>query len=133
MSFLLDTNIVIHARDGDEAVLARRERHIGAAAMSAISFAELQRGIFKRPDIGELGLGRLRVIQKSLPVLAFDAPAAEAYGQIIRQCGWAKGRDFDRMIAAHAISVDATLVTNNAAAFRDIPGLRLEDWVEEPL
>jgi tRNA(fMet)-specific endonuclease VapC len=39
-----------------------------------------------------------------------------------------KGRDFDRMIAAHAISLNAVLVTNNAADFSDIPNLALEDW-----
>ena len=35
----------------------------------------------------------------------------------------------DRMIAAHAINLDATLVTNNSADFAEIDGLRLENWV----
>jgi tRNA(fMet)-specific endonuclease VapC len=62
-------------------------------------------------------------------VLPFDAVAAEAYGLIIAQCGWVRRRDFDRMVAAHAISTHSTLVTNNAADFRDIPGLQVENWV----
>lgn len=64
-----------------------------------------------------------------IPVLPFDAAAAEAYGQIIAQCGWVRGRNFDRMIAAHAISVRSVLVTDNEADFRDIPGLAVENWV----
>ena len=55
-------------------------------------------------------------------MLPFDALAALAYGRIIAQCGWARGRDYDRMIAAHAISSDSILVTHNKADFRDIPG-----------
>ena len=38
------------------------------------------------------------------------------------------GRDFDRMIAAHAISTGSVLVTDNGADFRDIPGLVVENW-----
>ena len=57
------------------------------------------------------------------------ASAAGAYGRIIAQCGWARGRDYDRMIAAHAISNGSILVTSNEAAFRDIPGLSMENWV----
>jgi tRNA(fMet)-specific endonuclease VapC len=61
-------------------------------------------------------------------VLAFDTTAAEAYGRIIAQLGWVKGRDFDRMIAAHAIGSKSILVTSNEADFRDIPGLSVENW-----
>ena len=49
-------------------------------------------------------------------------------GQIIAQCGWVRGRDYDRMIAAHAIASGAVLVTNNVNDLRDIPGLAWEDW-----
>jgi predicted nucleic acid-binding protein len=45
------------------------------------------------------------------------------------QRGWARGRDYDRMIAAHAISSGSILVTNNAPDFRDIPGLSMINWV----
>ncbi len=41
---------------------------------------------------------------------------------------WYKGRDFDRMIAAHALAAGAILVTANEADFRDIPGLELINW-----
>ena len=58
-----------------------------------------------------------------------DASAAVDYGQIIAQCGWARRRDYDRMIAAHAISSHSILVTNNTADFGGIPGLSMENWV----
>jgi hypothetical protein len=45
------------------------------------------------------------------------------------QCGWVKGRDYDRMIAAHAISSGSIFVTDNQVDFRDIPGLSMENWV----
>ena len=69
------------------------------------------------------------MLLRGLPVLPFDAAAAIAYGRIIAQCGWAKGRDYDRMIAAHAISSGCVLVTNNEADFPDIPGLSIENWM----
>ena len=72
---------------------------------------------------------RTEVLLRAIPVLPFDAAAAEAYGRIVAQCGWTRGRDYDRMIAAHAISTGTILVTDNEADFRDIPGLSMENWV----
>ena len=69
---------------------------------------------------------------RSIPVLPFDEAAAAAYGRIISQLGWARGRDDDRMIAGHAIAAGAVLVTDNEADFRDISGLRIENWFTEP-
>jgi tRNA(fMet)-specific endonuclease VapC len=93
-----------------------------------LSLAELQRGVFKDPKYTALRQARLEVLLRGIPVIPFDGPAALAYGRIIAQCGWAKGRDFDRMIAAHAISSGAVLVTDNETDFRDIPGLKVENW-----
>ena len=128
MTYLLDTNIAIHAGDGHEAVLDKLVQHDGAVVLSALSLAELQRGVYKHPAHTALRQSRLAVLLRAIPVLAFDAAAAEIYGQIIAQCGWAKGRDFDRMIAAHAIASGSVLVTDNVADFRDIPGLAWENW-----
>jgi tRNA(fMet)-specific endonuclease VapC len=72
---------------------------------------------------------RLEVLLRGPPILPFDASAATTYGRIIAQCGWVKGRDFVRMVAAHAISTGSTLVTNNESDFNDIPGLSLENWL----
>ena len=129
MAYLIDTNIAIHARDGTDAVLSRLAEHDGAVLLSALTLAELQRGIHRHPNDALLRRMRLDVLLQHIPVLPFDAAAAEAYGQIIAQCGWVRGRDFDRMIAGHAISTHSVLVTHNTADFRDIPDLELENWL----
>jgi tRNA(fMet)-specific endonuclease VapC len=128
LAYLIDTNIAIHARDGTERVLEKLAEHDGEVLLSALSLAELQRGLYKYPAHTALRQVRLEVLVQHIPILPFDAAAAQVYGQIIAQCGWAKGRDYDRMIAAHAISCGAVLVTDNEADFRDIPGLSIENW-----
>ena len=129
MAYLIDTNIAIHARDGTDAVLAKLAEHDGEVLLSALSLAELLRGVYRDPRLSAIRQARLEVLLRGLPVLPFDASAAVVYGRIIAQCGWARGRDYDRMIAAHAISSHSILVTNNLADFTDIPGLSTENWV----
>jgi tRNA(fMet)-specific endonuclease VapC len=132
LAYVIDTNIAIHARDGTERVLEKLAEHDGAVLLSALSLAELQRGLYKNPVYTALRQVRLEVLVQHIPILPFDAAAAQVYGRIIAQCGWAKGRDYDRMIAAHAISVGAVLVTDNGTDFRDIPGLSVENWAVDP-
>lgn len=129
MAFFLDTNINIHAVGGLEQVLEKLLINEGAVVTSALVLAELQRGFFKRSSLTLSRKTGFDTLMLNIPVLAFDAAAAEAYGRIIAQCGWVKGRDFDRMIAAHAISSASVLVTDHAADFRDVPGLLVENWV----
>jgi tRNA(fMet)-specific endonuclease VapC len=129
VAYLIDTNIAIHARDGTDAVLDKLAEHDGAVLLSALSLAELQRGVYRDPTSTALRRARLETLLRGIPVLPFDSSAAEAYGRIIAQCGWVRGRDFDRMIAAHAIASGSVLVTDNEADFRDIPGLSIENWV----
>jgi tRNA(fMet)-specific endonuclease VapC len=126
---MLDTSIVIHARDSNAAVLDRLFKYDGIATLSVLSLLELQRGLYKNPADTAIRQIRLSLFLEQVSVLAFDTAAAEAYGRIIAQLGWVKGRDFDRMIAAHAISTRAILVTSNEADFRDVPGLQYENWL----
>ena len=129
MAYLIDTNIAIHARDGTDAVLAKLAEHDGEVLLSALSLAELRRDVYRDASLIAIRQARLEALLRGLPVLPFDASAAVAYGRIIAQCGWARRRDYDRMIAAHAISSHSVLVTNNLADFSDIPGLSVENWV----
>lgn len=128
MAYLIDTNIAIHARDGTEAVLEKLAQHDGEVFLSALSLAELQRGLHRDRTLTALRHARLEVLLRGIPVLPFDASAAETYGRIIMLCGWSRGRDYDRMIAAHALSTASILVTDNESDFRDIPGLPIENW-----
>ncbi len=128
MTFLIDTNIFIYARDGVAAVRRKFEQHQGSLLLSALSLAELQRGLDPRQADAVIRRERHRVLLPFVTVLPFDAAAAEAYGGIVWHRGRTKARDIDHMIAAHAISMGSTLVTNNIADFADIPGLALENW-----
>lgn len=132
MAYLIETNIAIHARDGTDTILDKLAEHDGEVLLSALSLAELQRGLYRDPAATSLRQMRLEVLLRAIPILPFDASAAFAYGRIIAQCGWARGRDYDRMIAAHAISSGSVLVTDNEADFRDIPGLSIENWIVRP-
>lgn len=129
MAFLIDTNIAIHARDGTDAVLDALAAHDGEVLMSVLTLVELQRGLYRDPAFTAIRQARLEVLLRGVPVLPFDVAAARAYGRIVAQCGWVRGRDYDRMIAAHALSSGSVLVTDNEADFRDVPGLVVENWV----
>lgn len=113
--FLLDTCVCIRLLRGGGAPVERRIAAAapGAIALSAISLAELVEGA---------GAG-LDALLARLPVLAFDAAAARAFPAARA----ARGRH-DRLIAAHALALDATLVTHNGRDFRAVPGLRVADW-----
>lgn len=114
--FLLDTDICIRIlRDSGCRVALRAARESGVA-ISAISLAELAQG-------GAEALASANAFAESVPVLPFDAAVARAF-PAARQ---ARGK-FDRLIAAHALALGATLVTHNVRDFRDVPGLRIEDW-----
>lgn len=130
MAYLIDTNIFIHARDGTEAVLRRFEQHEHAVFLSALSLAELQRGLILGSEEVALRRERHRVLLDRIPVLPFDVDAAEAYGRIVAQGGRIKYRDIDHLIAAHALSTGSVLVTNNEADFAGIPGLAVENWTK---
>ena len=128
MAYLVDTNIAIHACDGFEPVLVKFGEHEGAVLLSALSLAELQRGLYSHPHLTALRKERLATLLQVVPVLPFDARAAEFYGGILAQIGRVKSRDFNRLIAAHALATGSILVTANTADFDDVPGLAIENW-----
>jgi tRNA(fMet)-specific endonuclease VapC len=128
LAYLVDTNIAIYASEGLEPVLEKFIEHEGMILLSALSLAELQRGLYARPGLTALRRKRLDTLLGVVSVLPFDARAAEVYGRIIMQIGRRKSRDFDRLIAAHAIVSESVLVTANVADFADVPELTLENW-----
>jgi tRNA(fMet)-specific endonuclease VapC len=129
LQYLLDTSIAIHAGAAEAGVVEKFIEHTGALFTSALVLTELHRGLYKKPAHHDVRRMQLDILLQQIGVLAFDTAAAETYGRIVAQLGWAKGRDFDRMIAAHAISSRSILVTSNEKDFRDIPGLKLENWL----
>ena len=129
MRYLLDTNICIYLLNGGWSKLERRfsQLQFGDALMSAIVLAELRAGIEKTAtrDADERALNAL---MGELKVMPFDEAAATSYGVLRVLVPSRQRNSLDRLIAAHALSLDATLVTNNEADFQVYPGLRIENW-----
>lgn len=73
----------------------------------------------------------LHVFFGEFRVVPFDARAAWRYGTVrnaLERAGTPIG-PLDTLIAAHALSLEATLVTNNTSEFRRVKGLKVEDWL----
>jgi tRNA(fMet)-specific endonuclease VapC len=128
---LLDTNACIHViRRQPQTVLRRLENYgIGEVGVSSVTVAELRYGAEKssRPEQNLEALGRFLL---PLEVLAFGGEAAAAYGRVravLERAGTPIG-PLDTLIAAHAVSVSVTLVTNNTRELQRVPGLEVEDW-----
>jgi tRNA(fMet)-specific endonuclease VapC len=133
LGWLLDTNVCIHIiRRQPQAVLRRFENYgIGEIGVSSVTVAELRYGAEKssRPGQNLEALGRFLL---PLEVLAFGGEAAAAYGRVraaLERAGTPIG-PLDTLIAAHAVSVSVTLVTNNTREFHRVRGLEVEDWTE---
>lgn len=128
MAYLLDTNIAIHLRDGDETVTGRVASLDGAVLMSIVTRVELEGGVYRDPARTSVRRARLDAILAAIPTLAFDDVAADVYGGIVAQCGYSRRKLLDRMIAAQALVHRATVVTLNKSDFADVPGLDLLGW-----
>ena len=133
MQYLLDTNICIYiAKQKPAKVLARLGRlRPGDAGMSVITYLELVYGAWKSQH-REANLQRIQELVRLIPVLPLDAGVAARYGQMRAQLekkGLPIGA-YDLLIAAHALSLGLTLVTNNAREFGRVADLEIENWAE---
>lgn len=132
MPWLLDTNICIHLLDVHPPQVIERFKKIpvGQVLMSVVTYAELRHGIERCPAADKPAAEQaMRRFVALVPVLPFDERAAVSYGVIAAAVRDRRRDALDRLIAAHALSVGATLVTNNEADFKDYPGLVVENWV----
>lgn len=130
---LLDTNICIYLiRRRPSEVLSRFEGYeIGQIGISSITVAELRYGAEKSAQPSR-NLEALSQFLLPLEVADFDADAAAKYGRIrtaLERQGVPIG-PLDTLIAAHAMSLGTTLVTNNTREFERVPSLALENWVD---
>ena len=128
--FLLDTDICIHILNGDHLPRGRLRQHATETGISAITYAELSFGVARSARVTE-NTRRLEEFRLGLDILPFDDAAAEHYGEIreaLRRRGTLIGAN-DLLIAAHARSRGATLVTDNEREFGRVPDLRVENWL----
>ena len=131
MRFLLDTNIVSDIVRHPRGKIANRISEVGEGDVctSIIVAAELRYRATKKNS--PLLTAQLEAVLGALEVLALEAPADLRYGKI-RASLERKGRPIganDLLIAAHAQSLDLTLVTDNEREFSRVDDLRVENWL----
>ena len=133
MRYLLDTNIVSDLIRSPHGRIAEHIRTVGEdqVCTSIIVAAELRYGAAKK---GSPRLtAQLEAVLGSLEVLPFEAPADAVYGLIrsrLEQAGTPIGGN-DLIIAAQALALDQTLVTDNEGEFLRVDGLRCENWIRQ--
>jgi tRNA(fMet)-specific endonuclease VapC len=106
-----------------------RSAHGDGIAISSITLAELEFGV-SNSKAYERNRNALFAFATLIDVLPFDIPASSEYGKVrasLEKKGTPIGA-LDTLIAAHAKSLDLTLVTNNTHEFRRVSGLSIEDW-----
>ena len=134
MKCMLDTNICIYLIKKKPPQIWRhfQSYSVGEIGLSAITVAELAYGVQKssRPQQNQNALDHFLA---PLVVAAFDAQAAATYGDIRTQLEQARTPigALDTLIAAHALSLGVTLVTNNVREFSRVPNLRVVNWVSD--
>lgn len=132
--YLLDTNICIYIinRKPPEIFQHFATLNTETIGISAITGAELHFGVAKSASTrNQQALDKFLIPLKILP---FDQQAMQHYGQLrseLEKSGTPIG-PLDTLIAAHALALDAILVSNNTREFKRVPNLRLENWAEIP-
>jgi tRNA(fMet)-specific endonuclease VapC len=150
MTYLLDTNIVVFmvrglkVRENPNALqrerlcvahrILERARQQSAAghevALSAITVAELEFGLWRSGDY-EAESDAIRRAISPFAKLSFDADECAARYGAVRHTLESSGKgigSLDTLIAAHALALGATLVTNDTTDYSRVPGMRCEDW-----
>lgn len=131
MKYLLDTNICIYIMNKRpiEVIEKCRQCEPGEIGISSVTLSELQYGVSKSDQRTK---NKLRLDDFLVPfeILAYDQGAANVYGDIrfqLEKKGTSIG-PLDMLIAAHAISQDLILITNNEKEFRRVKKLKVENW-----
>ena len=130
MAALLDTDVVIHLRDGDSWTRAQARNLDPPFYLSAIGRVELENGVWRDPAMRATRRAALDALLPQFTVLDFDGDAIAAYREILDAAGWSKRKTADRMTAASALAHGLPLVTLNGRDYRDVPGLELVEWVK---
>jgi tRNA(fMet)-specific endonuclease VapC len=133
MRYLLDTDLCIYIARRKPATIGARLNRLrsGEARISIITLLELVYGACKSQNHAE-NLARVQQFERIVPALPLDTQVAESYGKLradLEGKGLMIGA-YDLLIAAHALSLSLTLVTNNVREFSRVEGLQIENWAE---
>lgn len=130
LKLFLDTNICVYILNERPAHIAERFKQYatGDIGVSSVVVAELAFGAAKsrKPETRD----RLEQFLLQLICVPFDEDAAWQYGDLratLQAAGTPIGPN-DLLIAAHALSAELPLVTNNVSEFERVPGLKVEKW-----
>ncbi len=129
MNLILDTNMASALIKNTSLPLRDRvaATPVNAISISTVTEAELRFGLAKRPDTKH-ATAALQFLS-TIPIMPWDSAAAVAYGRLratLELAGTPLGA-LDTMIAAHALALQAELITADKA-FRHVPGLSIQDW-----
>jgi tRNA(fMet)-specific endonuclease VapC len=133
MKYLIDTNICIYImnKKPDDVIQKFKQIKIGEIGVSTITISELQYGISKSRKRKKNEI-RLNEFITPLEILPYDESAAKAYGDLryeLEKAGKSIG-PLDLLIAAHAVSRNLIVVTNNDKEFKRIKKLKVENWAK---
>jgi tRNA(fMet)-specific endonuclease VapC len=137
MAALLDTDVMIHLRDGDSWTRAQARNLDPPFYLSAIGRVELENGVWRDPAMRATRRAALDALLPQFTVLDFDGDAIAAYRDILEAAHLSpahpelvEGKTADRMTAATALAHGLPLVTLNGRDYRDVPGLEWVEWVK---
>ncbi|MEW6623021.1 MAG: type II toxin-antitoxin system VapC family toxin [Bacillota bacterium] len=133
MKYMLDTNICIYIikKKPINVFQTFQSLKVGDVCISSITFAELQYGVYKSQHQERNQIALFNFLAP-IEILSFSDKAASFYGKIrfnLEKRGQIIG-PYDLLIAAHAVSENLILITNNTDEFSRIPNLQLENWAE---
>jgi tRNA(fMet)-specific endonuclease VapC len=131
MRYLLDTNIISALVRDPHGRVTKRIRKVGEAKVctSIVVAAELRYGAAKKGSARLLS--HLEAVLSALEVLALEPPIDSVYAEVrteLERSGQAIGGN-DLLIAAHALSLGHTVVTDNEREFGRVEGLRVQNWL----
>jgi tRNA(fMet)-specific endonuclease VapC len=132
IQFMLDTDICIYLikRKPEKVINRLKKTPVAHIGISTITLSELEYGVMKsaKPEQNKVALAEFLA---PIAIMSYDDYAAQHYGRIrayLEKYGTPIG-SLDMLIAAHARSLQCTLVTNNEAEFSRIPELKIDNWV----
>jgi tRNA(fMet)-specific endonuclease VapC len=131
--YMLDTNTASYIIKGEQKVIRERLRNVPMAkvCISAITEAELLRGVAKKPEAKRLPIAVKEFLLR-VEILPWSFAVADTYAQLRTACeneGKSLGT-MDMLIAAHSVAVGAVLITNDKAFYNVKHHLMLEDWTK---
>jgi tRNA(fMet)-specific endonuclease VapC len=129
--FLLDTNIISDVAHNPNGLVGKKIKEIDPALVvsSVIVAGEIWYGVENNPSFKSRS--RTESFMETLQILPLQPEVGRIYGSIrahLKRTGGELSAN-DLLIAAHALSLDATLVTGDERAFSRVPGLKIENWL----